>query len=130
MYRLTTCFWVSVCTASPQGLSAAPKNFQKNNINFQKNNIEPRLLPYPSIVSRHGKPKSPTSVYAYPVLGNLGSIFHLLEILCCTLLHSRALAALGFTACLGCIRLYCRAWLEANTFSNRGLSPRIVGMFL
>ena len=24
MYRLTTCFWVSVCTASPQGLSAAP----------------------------------------------------------------------------------------------------------
>ncbi len=28
MYRLTTCFWVSVCTASPQGLSAAPKKYK------------------------------------------------------------------------------------------------------
>ena len=25
MYRLATCFWVSICTALPQGLSGAPK---------------------------------------------------------------------------------------------------------
>ena len=30
MCRLATCFWVSVCTASPQGLSVAPL-FSKRN---------------------------------------------------------------------------------------------------
>ena len=74
MCRLATCFWVSICTASPQGLSVAPYILHMNDV------VWPWLVRFFSMSSFHGLGIVLLCIYVPIAVFAVGSLIEFIRI--------------------------------------------------